>query len=116
MGTLIATSVGSAANSPKSLSASGHVEQPWLVNNSSSARGPPAFAEAQLASTSTVPKEADAKRQRTVPVLPRRFGARCPAARTLLISAAAFTRHSIRSDLSGPGRSELRLPLSASGG
>jgi hypothetical protein len=39
MGTLIGTSDGSAASSPSSLSAAGHDEQPWLVNNSMTARG-----------------------------------------------------------------------------
>jgi hypothetical protein len=36
--------VGSRANSPSTLSAGGHDEQPWLVNNSTTARGSPALA------------------------------------------------------------------------
>src|ERR1043166_5130877 len=52
MGRLIATKEGSRANSPSRRSAGGQDEQPWLVNNSTTARGS-APAEAPIASDAT---------------------------------------------------------------
>src|SRR5579885_3402050 len=92
---LTATSDGSAASSPRSLSAGGQDEQPWLVNNSRSARGWPALARVLLIASKPTMRNADAARRYSIsistPAGPPMWLDRGP-----LISGERLIRHSIR--------------------
>src|SRR4029077_20404648 len=109
---------GSRASSPASLSAGGHDEQPWLVNNSMTARGSAdatadvKTAEATIASDNATERRfmpiSTSSRPRRIPALPNYCAAsRNPSDRGCLvpgkdIETTGITGHSIRGERAQP--------------
>src|SRR4051794_4759774 len=109
MGTLIATIVGSLMSSPRSLSAAGQDEHPWLVNNSTTAR------VSATAAAVTVPKQAEVSartaRRRAFMATPHpgrdRDAQECAFLFSRKLLKRGFTCHSLRGE-TGRGRSSRR--------